>query len=322
MQKSVPSATKNALLDVQDSMFHPSQYSRNYAPQIQQRNAEYVMSKVNDDGTVKTDKNGNPLLRYPAWAYTRTGEKIVELAKRITKLYENQTDSHGNRLLPEETILSNNIFENASYLLDAEPTTECFRQTIYRAFLKQVTDKLGRPVTEREAIIVNQACIEIGIDAPCIYCYSLLDRKAKEAYKLQYIAERDAFFKALDKEYGDDIERFRKDRAEGEQTTEVDKKTQEEHTVWTKPYMLYLSRITDPAAYKNGKYQKSMARDGNWSKADRVNLWLDVWENSYKNGSLVTAKDVRNIEADEETNCGHANCRMSSDGRRTLHRQK
>jgi hypothetical protein len=116
-------------------------------------------------------------------------------------------------LLPEETVQSNNIFSNASYLKDAEPTTECYRQTIYRAFLKVVTDQLGRPVTEREAIIVNQACIEIGLDAPCIYCYSLLDRKAKEGYKLQYLAERDAFLAKIDEEYHGDIEAFKRDRA-------------------------------------------------------------------------------------------------------------
>lgn len=285
-------AIKKPLLDIQDSMFHPVIRSIQDAVPIKDRTLAYaVLNKA--------------AIPFDISQYEKVEDGIVELAKYLNDTFVGKYDSQGNLILPEETVKSNNIFANASYQLDAEPTTECFRQSIYRAFLKVVTDKLGRPVTQKEAIIVNQACVEIGLDAPCIYCYSLLDRKAKEAYKLQYLAERDAFFARLDEIYKGDMERFRKDRAAGKKTTETKKGKKGEadvaYDVWDKPYQLYLSRVTDPAAYKNGKYQKSAARKGNWSKAYRVNLWLDVYEQSRGNGTMVTAKDVRNVETDAES---------------------
>lgn len=268
-EKTVAHDTKVRLADIQDSMFHPVMRSIKDAVPISERTLAKARSLKD--------------IPYNISMYESTEKAIVELAKFIKENYSGKYDVQGNLLLPEETVQSNNIFSNASYLKDAEPTTECYRQTIYRAFLKVVTDQLGRPVTEREAIIVNQACIEIGLDAPCIYCYSLLDRKAKEGYKLQYLAERDAFLAKIDEEYHGDIEAFKRDRAKN----------------FDRYNELYLSRVTDPAAYKDGVYDKSMARKGNAAKVDRVKLWLDVYESGYHDGTMITANDVRNIEAEE-----------------------
>lgn len=219
-------------------------------------------------------------------------EEIDKIATDIETKLKGKTDKNGQPLIPEETKLSNNIFSNSSYLKDAEPTTECWRQMVYRDLYRRVTDKLGRPLTTKEAVVVNQAAIEIGIDSPCLYCYSLLDRKAKEGYKLQYLAERDGFLKNLDKDFKGDVEAFKKQRSK----------------VFDYYKQRYLSRVDDPSAYdENGVYDKSKARTENESKEKRVNLWLDVYENLYKNGNALNANDIRNVEAEGESKAAFSN---------------
>jgi len=262
-------------------------YSMSY---LEQRNREiqeaidYVRDNLfnPETGNVYTDKNGHPLI-----------PEAVRLDENRNFIGLNDKTAKGG--------LSNNIFDNGSYLKDAESTTECFRQLVYFAFAEKVSERLGRPLTEREAIIANQAAIEIGVDAPCIYCYSLLDRKAREAYKLQYIAERDAFMTQFEQDYKGDREAFKRDA----------KKNLEKY------YQLYVNRVLDPSAYDEaGKKTKSRAsqkteerREANHEKGNlsekekRVRLWMDLYANGLK---PISQNEVRKWESDAELRGNYA----------------
>ena len=208
-------------------------------------------------------------------AVQKAHDDIRNILIPIVEPLMGKMDKNGMPLVPEESSFSPNIFSNGSYGFDAEPTTECYRQMGYRALAKMVTDKLGRPLTNIEAIIVNQAAVEIAIDPPCLYCYSLLDRKAKEAYKIQYLNERDSFEQMFERDYGKDRKALLKD---------IDK--QLNHDVNSGSYYsIYLN---------NGKGTRTDNKD----KKARVRLWMEMWANNIKGVSLL---DVRNMEAEEKT---------------------
>lgn len=213
--------------------------------------------------------------------------QIQELCKTIRENLYDKLDKNGMPLLPEETTLSNQIFDNGSYIFDAEPTTECYRQSIYRALAKKVTDIIQRPLSNKEAMIVNQAAIEIGIDAPCIYCYSLLDRKARENYKLQYVAERDMFLEQFAKDCKGNRDKFAKDYAKNK----------------GKYYDMYMSRELDPSALnEDGKSTKSRGKDINWKKAARVDLWANLYiEFGEGAKDSVSLADIRSIDQEPVT---------------------
>ncbi len=196
-------------------------------------------------------------------------------------------DKNGMSLLPEESSFTNNIFSNSSYLKDAEPTTECYRHAVYKALANRVSDILGRPLSYNDSMIVNQAAIEIGIDAPCIYCYSLLDRKAKEAYKLQYVAERDAFMQYFDSEYHGDKAAFIADMKKN----------------FDRYYQMYLSREIDPSGgSKRADNQKKIAEGKQTSKGERVQLWMDMYAYLYgEKTGVLSLNNIRNAVAEEET---------------------
>ncbi len=140
-EKTVAHDTKVRLADIQDSMFHPVMRSIKDAVPISERTLAKARSLKE--------------IPYDISMYEDTEKAIVGLAKFIKENYSGKYDVQGNLLLPEETVQSNNIVSNASYLKDAEPTTECNRQTIYRAFLKVVTDQLGRPVIPLSVGVLN-----------------------------------------------------------------------------------------------------------------------------------------------------------------------
>lgn len=207
-------------------------------------------------------------------AVDKAHRDIQNILIPLVKPLIGKTDKNGMPLIPDETQYSNNIFSNGSYGFDAEPTTECYRQMGYRELAKKVTDILGRPLTNIEAIIVNQAAVEIAIDPPCLYCYSLLDRKAKEAYKIQYLNERDAFEKMFERDYGKDKKALLKDIDK-----QLDASNPESY------YAIYLN---------NGKGTRTDNKD----KKARIKLWMEMWANGIKGVSML---DVRNMDAEEAT---------------------
>ena len=208
-------------------------------------------------------------------AVKKAHDDIRNILIPVVKPLMGKMDKNGMPLVPEESSFSPNIFSNGSYGFDAEPTTECYRQMGYRALAKMVTDKLGRPLTNIEAIIVNQAAVEIAIDPPCLYCYSLLDRKAKEAYKIQYLNERDSFEQMFERDYGKDRKALLKD---------IDKQLNPDINSGSY-YSIYLN---------NGKGTRTDNKD----KRARVRLWMEMWANNVKGVSML---DVRNMEAEEAT---------------------
>lgn len=106
--------------------------------------------------------------------------------------------------LEEEGILppdipGKTIFKNGSYGRTGENTTLCVRTLTYEDFKDRVSEKIGRPLTVSESLLVSQKIYDIATEPQCIYCYVAADRKAYDGYLGEYWTAMDKYIKALKK---------------------------------------------------------------------------------------------------------------------------
>ena len=94
------------------------------------------------------------------------------------------------------------IFKNGSYGRTAENTTLCVRTLTYEDFKDRVSEKLNRPLTVAESLLVSQKIYDIAVEPQCIYCYVAADRKAYDEYLGTYWKSMNKYIKAL-KDGGD-----------------------------------------------------------------------------------------------------------------------
>ena len=99
-------------------------------------------------------------------------------------------------ILPPD-IPGKTIFNNGSYGRTGENTTLCVRTLTYEDFKDRVSEKLGRPLTVSESLLVSQKIYDIAVDPQCIYCYVAADRKAYDGYLGEYWKSMDKYIKAL-----------------------------------------------------------------------------------------------------------------------------
>ena len=89
------------------------------------------------------------------------------------------------------------IFNNGSYGRTGENTTLCVRTLTYEDFKDRVSEKLGRPLTVAESLLVSQKIYDIAVEPQCIYCYVAADRKAYDGYLGEYWKSMDKYIKAM-----------------------------------------------------------------------------------------------------------------------------
>ena len=130
--------------------------------------------------------------------------------------YLDRRNNKGLRFLPEE-ILGDTRFDNGSYGKTIENTTICFRTLAYIDFTNDIKEKIGRPLTVEESFLASQMLYDIAKEPQCLYCYVSLDRKAYDAFLLEYIKQRDAVITEYDAlgEKEKEAYRKRKDKSNG-----------------------------------------------------------------------------------------------------------
>ena len=99
-------------------------------------------------------------------------------------------------ILPPD-IPGKTIFKNGSYGRSGENTTLCVRTLTYEDFKDRVAEKIGRPLTVSESLLVSQKIYDIATEPQCIYCYVAADRKAYDGYLGEYWNAMDKYIKAL-----------------------------------------------------------------------------------------------------------------------------
>ena len=141
---------------------------------------------IGDKATAYNNKNGNVDA-----AILATGiETMNEMAEAMLPFL----DEEG--ILPPD-IPGKTIFSNGSYGRTGENTTLCVRTLTYEDFKDRVSEKLGRPLTVSESLLVSQKIYDIATDPQCIYCYVAADRKAYDGYLGEYWNAMDKYIKAL-----------------------------------------------------------------------------------------------------------------------------
>ena len=124
-------------------------------------------------------------------AILQTGvEAMFEMAETMLPYLEE------DGILPPD-IPGKTIFKNGSYGKTGENTTLCVRTLTYEDFKDRVAEKVGRPLTVAESLLVSQKIYDIATEPQCIYCYVAADRKAYDEYLGEYHKAMDKYIKAL-----------------------------------------------------------------------------------------------------------------------------
>lgn len=173
----------------------------------------------NDNITVRTmkyyDKHHDDIEHISRAELEQANGVVDEMVDHMTP-YLDRTNTKGLRFLPEE-ILGDTRFDNGSYGKTIENTTICFRTLAYIDFTNDIKEKIGRPLTVEESFLASQMLYDIAKEPQCLYCYVSLDRKAYDAFLLEYIKQRDAVITEYDAlgEKAKEAYRKRKDKSNG-----------------------------------------------------------------------------------------------------------
>ena len=173
----------------------------------------------NDNITARTmkyyDKHHDDIEHISRAELEQANGIVDEMVDYMTP-YLDRRNNKGLRFLPEE-ILGDTRFDNGSYGKTIENTTICFRTLAYIDFTNDIKEKIGRPLTVEESFLASQMLYDIAKEPQCLYCYVSLDRKAYDAFLLEYIKQRDAVITEYDAlgEKEKEAYRKRKDKSNG-----------------------------------------------------------------------------------------------------------
>lgn len=121
--------------------------------------------------------------------------------------------------LPADVIRSdikgNTYIGNGSYSGSEENSTECIRTLAAEALMDAVAEKLGRPLTVEDTLVISQEYWKYTDKPECLYCYIAMDRKAKREYFGEYLKQRDGAIENLraGMDFKTALEKFRDGRA-------------------------------------------------------------------------------------------------------------
>ena len=142
-------------------------------------------------------------------------ESMYEMAEAMLPYLEKEG------ILPPD-IPGKTIFKNGSYGKTGENTTLCVRTLTYEDFKDRVAEKVGRPLTVSESLLVSQKIYDIATEPQCIYCYVAADRKAYDEYLGEYWKAMDKYIKAMRK--GGDSKALYTEYLAGRKDTDAQKK--------------------------------------------------------------------------------------------------
>ena len=166
----------------------------------------------NDNITARTmkyyDKHHDDIEHISRAELEQANGIVDEMVDYMTP-YLDRTNNKGLRFLPEE-ILGDTRFDNGSYGKTIENTTICFRTLAYIDFTNDIKEKIGRPLTVEESFLASQMLYDIAKEPQCLYCYVSLDRKAYDAFLLEYIKQRDAVITEYDALGEKEMDAYRK----------------------------------------------------------------------------------------------------------------
>lgn len=137
--------------------------------------------------------------------------KVMEQARiaRAT-IAEIFRDPARNLNLPEDK-MGNTLITNSSYGGTEENTTVCIRSLAAQALMDRIGERIGRPLTVEETLLISQEIASMTDRPECFYCYVATDRRAYRAFLGSYIQQRDLALKNIKNgmEYNEAYEKFR-----------------------------------------------------------------------------------------------------------------
>ena len=85
---------------------------------------------------------------------------------------------------------------NIEYIVTFDMDTTCPRTFQYLNYVKQIENRIGRPLTQTECIQLTEMMRMYGQQIPCVYCYSENKRQALKQYYTDFMTARHAVLNA------------------------------------------------------------------------------------------------------------------------------
>ena len=85
---------------------------------------------------------------------------------------------------------------NVEYIVTFDMDTTCPRTFQYLNYVKQIENRIGRPLTQTECIQLTEMMRMYGQQIPCVYCYSENKRQALKQYYTDFMTARHAVLNA------------------------------------------------------------------------------------------------------------------------------
>lgn len=85
---------------------------------------------------------------------------------------------------------------NIEYVVTFDMDTTCPRTFQYLNYVKQIENRIGRPLTQTECIQLTEMMRMYGQQIPCVYCYSENKRQALKQYYTDFMTARHAVLNA------------------------------------------------------------------------------------------------------------------------------
>ena len=187
------------------------QAGENYQEKAESRKAEGELTtrernrianeQTDTEGEIKNSISLNMTLQEDAEKYAaKTDYRYVskDVLQEVGKIRQQIADyltKNADKLGLPEDVAGNTIWANGSYGKTIENSLICPRSTTAIEFVAAVSEELGRPLTQEEAIYVSQNAAGYVAEAQCLYCYVAMDRLAYNEYMAKYIDARNEAIK-------------------------------------------------------------------------------------------------------------------------------
>ena len=150
------------------------------SPLQESRESRRYDAKYMQKAIEHNEAHGSPV---PAEVMQDAANKRAEIAKFMN-------ENEQALALPAD-VEGNTAVGNSSYGYSQENSTVCIRSLMADEFINAISERLGRPLTEEEAIFASQEAARFTDNPQCIYCYVAMDRNAFRAFLGKYLEQRD-----------------------------------------------------------------------------------------------------------------------------------
>ena len=176
-------SSENSILDSQENVNKKSVSEKDGSERISDNiGSEVSFSVTKDDALFEKAVNRNAKLQNVSDSVLNEAGRVREAIKAL----------YQDKFIADEMSKGSTRQGNGSYGVSFENTTICSRSLALESIVEAVAKKIGRPLNERESIIVAQEFMQYSPNPECLYCYQANAKRGFENALNTYLEYRKA----------------------------------------------------------------------------------------------------------------------------------